>query len=475
MVISLAITNLAVKCTMEKTAQPEISGGASAGDSLSLRQALFRDQHTYGLIVTDGDGTIVDWSPAAERIYGYSKDEVLGKTTAMLCRPEDLPASPADILASVERDGYWAGQIGMVRKDGTEGVTDTVVFSYQDEHGQPATIGINRDITENTQIQDALRDSAERLQLITDNVAALIFYFDADQRYRFVNETAIKMLDRPREHIIGKHISEIMDDAMYQSLVPYLKTALCGEEVTFERERIGLDGKQRIFQVTYLPHVGQDGRVLGCYVLSVDVTERKQAETEAHENEARLRLITDNVAATIIYVDADGRYQFVNKATEELYGRPRDEIIGRTMREVRGEAGYNQILPHVQTALGGNEAIFEQKLPAPDGGERHYQTTYLPDIDHTGAVIGIYILLVDITERKLAEIVRRDDEHRLRLITDNMPANVIYFDADQRCRFVNKGVEELYGLPREEFIGKQGARFKGKTSIAKWVTKLCVR
>lgn len=137
---------------MEKTVQAEVHGDATTGatgDGLSLRQALFREQHTYGLIVTGSDGTITDWSPAAERIYGYSKDEVLGKTTSIFRRPEDLPESPADILAGVERDGYWAGQIGIVRKDGTEGVTDTVVFSYLDEQGRPATIGINRDVTEN--------------------------------------------------------------------------------------------------------------------------------------------------------------------------------------------------------------------------------------------------------------------------------------------------------------------------------------
>ena len=443
---------------MEKSVLAEVRGDGSTdatGDSLSLRQALFRDQNIYGLIVTGSDGTIIDWSPAAERIYGYSKSEVLGKTTSMFRRPEDLPESPANILASVERDGYWAGQIGIVRKDGSEGVTDTVVFSYLDEQGQPATIGINRDITENHQIQSALRESAERLQLITDNVAALIFYFDADQRYRFVNETAVKLLGKPREHIIGKRVADIMDDDVYETLLPYLKKALCGEEVTFERGRETRDGGQKNFQVTYLPHVDLDGRVLGCYVVSVDVTERKRAETEAQENEARLRLITDNVAATIIYFDADQRYQFVNKNTEDIYGRPRSEIIGRTMLEVQGEAGYSQISAHVQTALGGEEMTFEQRRISPDGQQLHFQTTYLPDIDQDGKVNGVYVLLVDITERKQAEFVLRDNEQRMRLITDNVAGGVFYIDADHRYQFVNKGAEQMFGRARVDIVGER--------------------
>ena len=454
---------------MEKAVLAEVNARASAdaaGAKLSLRQALFRDQHIYGLIVTDRDSTIIDWSPAAERIYGYSRDEVLGQPTSLLRLPDDIPAVADSIRAGVERDGYWSGQIGIVRKDGTEGVTDTVVFSFIDDQGQPATIGINRDITETIQIQAALRESAERLQSITDSVAALILYYDADQRCRFVNETAIRVMGRPRAHIIGKRISDLVGDDAFQTFLPYLKRAFCGEEVTFEHERAAPDGSRKIFQATYLPNVGENGRVLGCYVVSVDITENKRAETEAQENEARLRMITDNVAATIIYIDADQRYQFVNKNTEDVYGRPRSEIIGRTMLEVQGEAGYRRLQPHVQTALGGEEVTFEQDWATPDGTHRHYQTTYLPDVDQNGTVNGINVVLFDITERKQSEIVLQDNELRLRLITDNMPANVIYFDPEQRVQFVNKGVEEFYGLPRDELIGKLARDIQGDTMYA---------
>jgi len=454
---------------MKKLELAEVLEEAStiaSGDDLSLRQSLFREQHTYGIIITDSNGTITDWNPAAERIYGYSKDEVVGNTSSMFHLQAEQPALTLTILASVERDGYWAGEANIVRKDGREGVCDTVVFSYLDELGRPATIGINRDITENTQVQNALRETAERLQLITDNVAALIFYFDADQRYRFVNETAIRLLGRPREHVIGKRVADLVDDDVYQTLLPHIKTALCGEEVTFERERIGRDGARMIFQVNYLPHVDENGQVLGCYVVSVDVTERNQVETEARDNEAQLRLITDNVAATIIYIDADERYQFVNKNTEDVYGRPRGEIIGRTMREVQGKTGYSQVGPHVKTALGGTEVTFEQKPLSHDGVERLFQTTYLPDKDQDGKVIGVYILLIDITERKQAERVLQDSEHRLRLITDNVAAAIIYFDADQRYQFVNKAAEAIHGRVGKVIIGRTLLDVQGEAAYS---------
>ena len=115
--------------------------------------------------------------------------------------------------------------------------------------------------------------------MITDNVAALIVYFDADQRYRFVNEAAVELLGRPRQHIIGKRVADLLDETNYLNVAPHIETALGGEEVTFERERTAPDGSQTTFQSNFLPHIDKQGRVLGCYVVSVDITERKRAVT----------------------------------------------------------------------------------------------------------------------------------------------------------------------------------------------------
>ncbi|MCZ6838601.1 MAG: PAS domain S-box protein, partial [Alphaproteobacteria bacterium] len=61
---------------------------SEADGGLSLRETLFREQHTYGLMVTDADGSITDWNPAATRIFGYSRNEVLGKIPSIFHRPD---------------------------------------------------------------------------------------------------------------------------------------------------------------------------------------------------------------------------------------------------------------------------------------------------------------------------------------------------------------------------------------------------
>jgi PAS domain S-box-containing protein len=457
---------------MKNVAPVEARGNGSKGVSdvgLSLRHALFREQHSYGLMVTARDGTITDWNPAAERIFGYSADEILGQTPSLFHRPEESPALTAAILDGVERDGYWAGETHIIRKDGSEGITDTVVFSYIDEQGQPATIGINRDITERHHTQDALRESVERLQLITDNVGAVIVYFDSDRRYRFVNDAFAELMGKPREHILGKTLVDLVDEDMYQQVAPYIDTALGGEEVTFERERPAPDGTPKIYQVSYLPHFDGQGRVIGCYGLSVDLTERKRAELALQDNEKRLRLIADNMPANVIYIDRDQRYQFVSKSVEEIYGVPAEQIVGKHASEIQNEAMYHEVGPYIERALSGEEVVFEQSRVASDGSPRNYQSIYLPHFDGSGEVLGCYALSIDITARAQAEIELRENEERLQLITENVGGNIFYIDADHRYQFVNKAAAETFGLAREDIIGKRISDIQDE-AVARQVT-----
>jgi len=99
--------------------------------------------------VTDLDGRIVDWNPGAARMFGYSKDEAVGMTPAILQAPSENGNLTSTMLRTMRREGRWSGEMRFVRKDGSEGVADTLVVSLGDDYGRPlAAIFVNRDITE---------------------------------------------------------------------------------------------------------------------------------------------------------------------------------------------------------------------------------------------------------------------------------------------------------------------------------------
>jgi diguanylate cyclase (GGDEF)-like protein/PAS domain S-box-containing protein len=143
-----------------------------------------------------------------------------------------------------------------------------------------------------------------------------------------------------------------------------------------------------------------------------DVTQRVMAEQALADSERRLRTIADNVPAVIAHVDASEHYTFVNAYVEHVSGEDPRQMIGKTMREIRGEQIYSDLKGHIATALGGEAAMFEYEA---DYKGRHFcfQTNFVPDRDPQGRVRGFYALTTDIThikdvEQELTRLARFD-------------------------------------------------------------------
>jgi PAS domain S-box-containing protein len=131
------------------------------------RQALTFENMHDGVMITDLTGNIIDWNPAAEKMFGYTKAEVLGKIPSILHKPEEAPVLTNKILERIKQQGRWSGEIHFIRKNGNQGICETTVISLQDEQGQiVGTVGVNHDITENKRAKEALQRQLHRTLLL---------------------------------------------------------------------------------------------------------------------------------------------------------------------------------------------------------------------------------------------------------------------------------------------------------------------
>ncbi len=141
----------------------------------------------------------------------------------------------------------------------------------------------------------------------------------------------------------------------------------------------------------------EGGKVVRLFGTFQDVTERHWAEREALDSQRRLRLLTDNLPALVAHVDNEQRYRFLNAHIERTEGTVVSTALGRTVREVRGEATHALLAPHIQKALRGEKVAFTYAARGANGISRHYQSHYVPDIDAEGRVDGFYAMTIDIT------------------------------------------------------------------------------
>ena len=137
------------------------------------------------------------------------------------------------------------------------------------------------------------------------------------------------------------------------------------------------------------------------------------AKEALRKNEEQLRAITDATPALIAYLDTDCRYRFANLQHALWFGRPQEQLIGLHMREVLGDEAFARQQPHVERALSGEEVHFETEMPCRDAGVRFVKVAFHPDRSGDGAVHGIYVLVIDISDRKRVEDALRQTEGRL--------------------------------------------------------------
>ena len=145
----------------------------------------------------------------------------------------------------------------------------------------------------NQQITAALRRSEERLRLITDTVPALIGYFDRDEVYRYVNKGYADWFGHSKDRVVGRAIAEVIPPGVYAAIAGPVRRALQGERVRYEYAMPRDDGSVVHARSELVPEVGPDGEVLGCFVLSVDISELKAAQAarmQAQKMEAVVQL-----------------------------------------------------------------------------------------------------------------------------------------------------------------------------------------
>jgi diguanylate cyclase (GGDEF)-like protein/PAS domain S-box-containing protein len=142
-----------------------------------------------------------------------------------------------------------------------------------------AVLMTRRSVLRTAKVEEALRESEERLRLVANNVPALISYVDREQRYRFSNRTYDDWFGISQDRMLGRTVAEVFGEEHYGRMKPHFDRVLSGEEVEFEFVTAE-GGRQRALQVACVPHLAPEGAVLGFYMLGNDVTALKRAQED---------------------------------------------------------------------------------------------------------------------------------------------------------------------------------------------------
>ncbi|MCJ7799339.1 MAG: PAS domain S-box protein, partial [Polaromonas sp.] len=256
---------------------------ASLRDSESRARALL-DNVDDGIVSISDSGMIELFNPAAERMFGYRSEEVVGKNLSMLMpasyrRPQDddlgryLQAGQAKIIAS----GH---EVAGRRRDGGLFPMDLRISEFF-LGGRRQFIGSIRDITERKRYIEALRTSELQLRQVTDTVPALIACLDTAQRFCFHNKAYEEVFSLGFEQINGHTLAEVLGHAAYEDVRDKVEKVLRGHVVHYERLQTTAQGDIRNYAMHYLPRFGEgpdESKVVGFFSQGTDITELKRID-----------------------------------------------------------------------------------------------------------------------------------------------------------------------------------------------------
>jgi diguanylate cyclase (GGDEF)-like protein/PAS domain S-box-containing protein len=229
----------------------------------------------------------------------------------------------------------------------------------------------------------------------------LISYVDAEERFRFNNAAYQRWFNVGGENLTGRKVAEVLGDETYFVIKPYLKQALSGRTVSYDRQVILKNGEQRFAHATYVPHVEEHGRVRGFFSLVTDITERKKEEEALAESEEKFRVIAENVEDLIVLLDTEGRRLYNSPSYNKVLGHVR--AGADSFAEVHPEDRERIRKVFEQTVKTGIGHRTQFRFLLKDGSVRHIESQGSVIRDSHGKVSKVVVVSRDITERKHAE------------------------------------------------------------------------
>ncbi len=223
-----------------------------------------------------------------------------------------------------------------------------------------------------------------------------------------VNGAAVELLAHPREVCLGRTLVSFVDHQPLDLDGPAAQQT-AGADVFPGRARLRRsDGSFRAIEGTR--RTLTDGRIV--HVLH-DVTASAIEADALRESEHQLKFVANTVPALLAFVDTDARYVWVNESYRSWFGLEPEEIRGRHVREVLGEAPWEQVRHRIARVLAGEVVVFDNRAFYQFGPPRDVHVAYLPHRDASGRVDGLVVLVTDVGDIKNAERARRRSEHML--------------------------------------------------------------
>jgi PAS domain S-box-containing protein len=427
--------------------------GASAvhRDVTQQRQAFEAARRIEAVVESSNDaiigctleGLVTSWNVAAERLFGYSRQEIIGRSGTILA-PENRAGLVQVVMDKVRSDEPVEHlEVNLVRKDATVVPVSVNVAPIRDVAGVvTGAAAVARDVTGQREAFEAAQRIAAIVQGSDDAIASRTL----DGTITSWNPAAERMFGYSSSEIIGQSNELIVPKDRLAEVAAVVARIKAGQSVQHvETIRMRKDGTVFPVSLTFSPIRGQDGEIVGASVICRDMTDKEHAARYA-------RSLIEAALDPMVTISPEGRIGDVNEATTKITGLPREALIG---------SDYAQYVTEPEKALVFFQQVFDQGSVTDFPMTVRHRDGSLTDVvcnasvyrDISGNVLGVLAAGHDVTRAKKAF----DAAQRIAAIVENSEDAIIGSTLDRIITSWNPAAERMFGYSSQEIVGMSAA------------------
>ncbi|MCX6306994.1 MAG: PAS domain S-box protein [Bacteroidetes bacterium] len=427
-------------------------------DSLQSYKGLF-DSVSEAIYIHKEDGVFINVNTGAVKMYGYSRNELIGRSPELVSAPglNDLQEVSRLIHKTMttgkpEQMEFWG-----LRKNG-EIFPKDVIFHKGLYKGEEVIITTARDITEHKLAEQNLRLYKEIIDHSADGIAILDlngFYIEQNDSHKVLIGFTDKELEGKTPAI---HLGDDTFSIIQQELATHGRFK--GEVVSHTRNG------DAVIELNAFTLKNDQGEILCQIVIQRDITKRKKAEQALRESEAKYRILAEKMHDVVWILNLDLQVVYVSPSTEYILGFTPEERMSMRIDEcmVPESLDYamqvlinEAVTSQEASADKGRGVLLELEYYHKDGSTRWLEQSINGIYDENGELTEIMGVARDITERKKANDALQQNAESYRALFNSVTDAIYVLDQDGKFIDVNLGAIDMYGYPHEVLVGKDPA------------------
>ncbi len=410
-----------------------------------------------GIVITDSRGVIMRVNHHFSELFGYRKDEAMGKVVDTLIAPEDNPYAAITITEKVANGETVAFEAIRKRKDGSSIYVSVLAAPIIVDNKLEAVYGIYRDITQRKQVEKALQDQRDKVQMYLDLAGVMFIALNIRGEITLVNHMSCEILGYSQEDLLGMNWFDTCIPERMRSEVSAVFEKLIEGSIDhmehYENPVVNREGQEKLISWHNTILRDKSGRITGTLASGADITERKKAEESLRRSEEQYRLIFESFHDVYFRSDTAGHITLISPSIYQQAGYHPGEVIGRPVQDFYADPSEYELF---QTALQEHGSVndYEIRLKSKDGSMIASSANARILVDKDRNFAGVEGVLRNISERKQDEATIQREAAKLSAMISGMKEGVLFVNAVNRIAEVNDFVLKLFQQEKEDILNK---------------------